>query len=88
MTAHPKARAIAAVPLAKGGGSRVVAIDERDVFHLCTGDDRLVGQSVEKSSAADTARGIAWRMGDERVLTPSGTMRILAAAVLNQGVMR
>ncbi|NDW04048.1 hypothetical protein [Jiella pacifica] len=84
MTALPEARIIVTVPLARGGGSRVVAIDEREVCHVCTVDDRREGQAADQSFTAEIAQEMARRVlaGDERAQTAPGMLRILAAAVL------
>ncbi|ORE93227.1 hypothetical protein [Aurantimonas sp. 22II-16-19i] len=90
MTALPEARIIAAVPLAKGGGSRAVAVDEGGVCHVCKVETGSDVQTVEQSFTAEMAREIARRVlaGDERVVTAPGTLRILAAALLTDGVTR
>ena len=89
MTALPEARILAEVPLAKGNGRRVVAIDEGGVCHVFAGEDDRPDHSPEQRFTPEVAREMARRVlaGDERAQTTHGVMRILAAAVLADGGM-
>ncbi|TFF20518.1 hypothetical protein E3C22_16545 [Jiella endophytica] len=88
MTALLEARIIAEVPLAKGGGTRAIAVDNNCVCHVFTVSGGMERLAPQQSFTPETAREIARRVlaGDERIQTAHNTLRILAAAVLTDGV--
>ena len=69
---------------AAGTGTRVVAADSEDLFHvfLRQGDDEEIypQQTFNRAGARETALKVL--AGDPLVSTAPGTLRILAAAVL------
>ena len=68
---------------------RLVAIDAGGVCHVFTVEDHREEYKPEQSFTAETAREMARRVlaGDERAQTTHDVLRILAAAVLVEGMV-
>lgn len=82
--------AVVTVPLKAGGGRRVVAASGDGGFHLMKVTGGQPEGVPEQSFTAEGARQLAEKVlgGDEQAMTGRGTLRILAAALLVEGVLR